>query len=93
MRISDRYQRLMDGTSGVSTKRTAGADGGRPSSSTASSGKAGSTAGANVEVKVSDRAQELNAGVQRLEQLKSAIRDGSFKVDPQAIAAKLVGEE
>jgi anti-sigma28 factor (negative regulator of flagellin synthesis) len=93
MRITDRYQNLMD---------RPGAAGARPvdkaaHESTQARAAAGAAktakAGAAIQVNVSARAQELAAGAARLEELKASIKDGSFKVDADAIAAKLVGDE
>jgi len=44
-----------------------------------------------LQVQVSDRAQELAARAERAAELKAQIKDGSFKVDADKIAAKLVG--
>ena len=89
MRISDRYERFADR---VSTSK-AGA--------TAASDKAGA-GGPKVKkaepsgvlsVSVSDRAAQLSAGSSRLDELRDAVRNGTFKVDARAIAEKLVGED
>ncbi len=88
MRITDRYQPLMEraGTGAArpvdKASRTEGA--------TRAKGKAQDGASA-LEVSVSDRAQELAAGSARLEELRTAIKDGSFVVDAQRIAQRLVG--
>ena len=86
MRITDRYQGAME---------RVGSAGARPVDKTAAvesgpraKGKAASGA---LEVSVSDRAQELASGAARLEELRTAIRDGSFRVDSKRIAEKLVG--
>jgi negative regulator of flagellin synthesis FlgM len=46
-----------------------------------------------LQVKVSDRAQELAARAERAAELKAQIADGSFKVDADKIASKLVGDD
>lgn len=52
------------------------------------------TAGEVLHVQVSERAHELSAkNVARLEELKASIKNGSFKVDADKIATKLVGDD
>jgi anti-sigma28 factor (negative regulator of flagellin synthesis) len=46
-----------------------------------------------LEVNVSDRAQELASGAAKLEALRVSVRNGTFQIDPHAIAARLVGED
>jgi len=86
MRITDRHQSLLD---------RAGPAGTRPvdkAAATESGSRARSKPGGRaLEVAVSDRAHELASGAARLEELRTAIRDGSFRVDSQRIAQKLVG--
>ena len=86
MRITDRYQSTMDrvGPSGPRPvdKAAAAESGARAKSK---------SAGGALEVSVSDRAQELASGAARLEELRTAIQNGSFRVDSQRIAQKLVG--
>ena len=50
-------------------------------------------ASAGVEVKVSARAQELAAGASRLEELRAQVRDGTYRIDHQKIAARILGTE
>ncbi len=57
----------------------------RPSSASATS--------SNVEVNVSKRAERLACGVERIAELRAAVRDGTFRVDASAIAARLVGDD
>ncbi len=86
MRITDRYQSTMDrvGSAGARpVDKTTAVEGGPRGR--------GNAAGGALEVTVSERAQELASGAARLEELRSAIRDGSFRVDSQRIAEKLVG--
>ena len=86
MRITDRYQGTMErvGPAGARPVDKAAA----VESNARTRGKA---AGGALEVTVSDRAQELASGAARLDELRSAIRDGSFRVDSQRIAERLVG--
>lgn len=55
--------------------------------------EAAKKASAGVEVKVSARAQELAAGASRLEELRAQVRDGTYRIDHQKIAAALVGSD
>ncbi|HVH43895.1 MAG TPA: flagellar biosynthesis anti-sigma factor FlgM [Labilithrix sp.] len=89
MRITDRYQGLMDRVAPGAAKAVDKTEKSEQGSSAAKA-KPKATGGA-LEVSVSDRAQELAAGTARLEELRNAIKDGSFKVDSKAIASKLVG--
>lgn len=95
MRITDRYQSLMERPGAgaakpvVKTDEAGAANGSR-------GGTATSATGANapaIQVKVSARAQELAAGSARLEELKASVKAGTFKIDADKIAAKLVGDE
>lgn len=84
MRITDRYQSLMDRVgagAARSVDRTGRAEG-------VSRAKAPESA---LEVTVSDRAQKLASGSARIEELRTAIENGSFVVDSARIARRLVG--
>ncbi len=90
MRITDRYFDLMDRTAPAAAKpvdKTEKIDPG--ASSTAA--KAKPAAGGALEVSVSGRAQELASRTARIDELRAAIKDGSFRVDSKRIAASLVG--
>lgn len=87
MRITDRYQNLMDRVAPGAAKSTDKTD----KSESSGAAKTAKSVGGALEVKVSGRAQELAAGTARLDELRNAIKDGSFKVDSQAIARNLVG--
>lgn len=81
MRITNPY--------GSTIERTAPA---KPVQTTAKSGAteaANDGGGSILDVKVSGEAQARAAGI---EQLKARVQSGSFKVDADAIASKLVGE-
>lgn len=83
MRISDRYQSTIE--------RVAKAV---PAQSTSKAAPtAGATDGASsvLDVHVSQQAQELSARAAGVESLKKQIQNGTFKVDADAIASKLVG--
>jgi anti-sigma28 factor (negative regulator of flagellin synthesis) len=89
MRISDRYERFADRVSTSKTGATAGSD-------KAGAGKAKPATAAQpsvLSVSVSDRAAQLSAGSSRLDELRDAVRNGTFKVDARDIAEKLVGED
>ena len=45
------------------------------------------------EVHVSARAEQLASGADRVEELRAAVRNGTFKIDASAIAARLVGDD
>ena len=77
MRINDRASNLID--------RVGATQGVSKTEATKKS------AGPGVEVKVSARAQELAAGASRLEELRAQVRDGTYKIDHQKIAARIVG--
>lgn len=74
--------------SGYPVERVAAA---KPVESTKKTGATtqASDASSILDVKVSAEATNRAAS---LEALKKSVQDGSFKVDPDAIAAKLVGE-
>ena len=63
----------------------------KPVQSTAKTGATEATGESSsiLDVKVSS---EATARAASLEALKKSVQDGSFKVDPDAIAAKLVGK-
>ncbi|CAN5925179.1 hypothetical protein BH11MYX4_BH11MYX4_26180 [soil metagenome] len=89
MRISDRYERFADRVSTSKAGATAGSD-------KAGAGKAKPMTAAQpsvLSVSVSDRAAQLSAGSSRLDELRDAVRNGTFKVDARDIAEKLVGED
>jgi anti-sigma28 factor (negative regulator of flagellin synthesis) len=85
MRISDRYERFLER---VGTKGKPGAGG--KAAPTEGAREADTTA---LKVSVSDEAKALAAGTARLDELRSAVRNGTYKVDAQAIARRLVGGE
>ena len=83
MRISDRYQSTIE--------RVAPA---KPVQSTAKSGAAEATsdgASSILDIHVSAQAQALSNRAAGLEQLKAQVQSGTYKVDADAIASKLVG--
>ena len=80
MRINDRYERFME---------RVGAGTAKPAEKVKDTG-AGAKPGAALAVKVSDRAQELAMRADRVEELKSAIASGSYRVDARAIASRLL---
>jgi flagellar biosynthesis anti-sigma factor FlgM len=87
MKITDRYL-------GVTERVGAGAA--RPieraeKAESEARAKAKAQAGSALEVSVSDRAQALASSTARLDELRAAIRDGSFRVDSERIARSLVG--
>lgn len=79
MRINDRASNLIDRVGATQVQSVS-----KPEATKKS-------AGAGVEVKVSARAQELAAGASRLEELRAQVRDGTYKIDHQKIAARIVG--
>jgi flagellar biosynthesis anti-sigma factor FlgM len=94
MKITDaygKYQIQSPATSGVTG--TAGAKG---VGSSKSSGQAHAPKDAG-RVEVSEQAKALEAkssgDTAKIERLKSAISDGTFKVDANKIASKLTGED
>lgn len=86
MRITDRYQALMNR---VGTNPT------RPAGKVERAGSArdarGPAAGRLLDVNVSARAHELASSAARLDALRDAVRNGTYRVDAHAIAARLVG--
>ncbi len=93
MRISDRYQRLAPSPAESSAAREAGKARSVEGRASAARPAGAKTSASVLDVRVSDRAQELALGTARLDELKARIRDGSFVVDAHAIAARLVGED
>jgi len=77
MRINDRASNLIDRVGATQVQSVS-----KPEATKKSAG---------VEVKVSARAQELAAGASRLEELRAQVRDGTYKIDHQKIAARIVG--
>jgi anti-sigma28 factor (negative regulator of flagellin synthesis) len=80
--------RITNGYQAAAIDRVAPA---KPVEATAKTGATDKTGGASsiLDVNVSS---EATARAASLEALKKSVQDGSFKVDPDAIAAKLVGE-
>jgi anti-sigma28 factor (negative regulator of flagellin synthesis) len=95
MRITDRYQSLMDRSAGAKGAATSAAAKAQQAERAAESTRAeGSHKTSDVmQVNVSARARELSAGAARLTELREAVQNGTFKVDADAIAARLVGED
>ena len=96
MRISDQYERFVD--------RTTGTGAAQAPARVARAGEAAATAevpggepkekdSGVLSVTVSGKASDLSDATARVEKLKTAIREGTFKVDARAIAKALVGEE
>ena len=86
MRINDRASKYIDRAPAPTAPSAAKA------ASEASAGNASKkSAAAGASVNVSARAQELAAGASRLEELRAQVRDGTYKIDPQKIAARIVG--
>jgi negative regulator of flagellin synthesis FlgM len=91
MKITDAYGKFQVST--PATSGTSGAKGVGP--------KAGAAQTHNPKdsgrVEVSEQAKALEAKASgdsaKIDRLKSAISDGSFKVDAKTIASKLVGED
>jgi len=89
MRIDEAYRQAPTATD-ASAARPAGAE--RPAGSP---GGASPAAGPPVTVTVSDKARALSAQTSeasdaKVASLQKAISEGTFKVDPQAIAKKIV---
>jgi anti-sigma28 factor (negative regulator of flagellin synthesis) len=93
MLITDRYQSLMDRAAGAAkpVEKTEKAGQGAKASAKAAASKA--SAGGVLDVNVSDRAQELASGAAKLDELKASIQNGTFRIDHDAIASRLVGED
>jgi flagellar biosynthesis anti-sigma factor FlgM len=84
MRINDRYQRFLERV-GPGTSKPATQVRGKEASET--------KPGAALAVKVSERAQELATRADRVDELKSAIAAGTYRVDAKAIASRLLDGE
>lgn len=85
MRISDRYQSTIE--------RVAPAKPVQSTAKSAATESAGGDATSSIlDIHVSPQAQALSNRAAGLEQLKARVQNGTFKVDPDAIANKLVGE-
>ena len=85
MRISDRYPSTIERASSA-----------KPLTYTAKSGATDRTSAADgasgiLDIHVSAQAQALSNRAAGLEQLKARIQNGTFNVDADAIASKLVG--
>jgi len=92
MRVNDLYRKLNDAvTTGTGAAKPATPE--KPADAT--SGKP--TVGEAVHVSVSDEARELartkNAESERIEKLRAAVQGGTYQVDPQKVAAKIVEDE
>jgi len=88
MRITDRYLSLVDraGPARPAGKvdRTGDVGAGRARSfEKAPSGV--------LDVSVSEEAQELASGKLKLEDLKTSIKNGTYRIDPAVIARRMVG--
>ncbi len=83
--------RIHDANPTTVTRTTAKDLAGPKAKSTAEASSASSAAGATT-VSLSAKAQELASGSARVDALRAKIQDGTYKVDAQAIANKLVGE-
>ncbi|MBX3209334.1 MAG: flagellar biosynthesis anti-sigma factor FlgM [Labilithrix sp.] len=90
MRITDRYLNLTDRTA-PGAARPVDKTEKTESGARATTAKAKAPAGDALEVSVSGRAQELASRMARIDELRSAIKDGSFRVDSKRIAESLVG--
>jgi anti-sigma28 factor (negative regulator of flagellin synthesis) len=90
MKVTDRYQNLMERVAPGAARQADKADK-TAANNRASTAKAKAATGNAVEVSVSNRAQELAAGSARLEELRTAIQNGTFKVDSRRIAERIVG--
>jgi len=93
MKIGNPSDKAVGGASGPKTEGTSGA------STTKTPGKTGSLDGgvnASAKVTLSNAAANLISGsdptfdTHKVTQVKQAIDDGSYKVDPEAIADKLI---
>jgi negative regulator of flagellin synthesis FlgM len=95
MRINDAYRDTPRATD-AGPARVGGPAASAAGASEEAAGVAG--AGAPVTVNVSDKARELSsqtadASTSKVAKLQSALADGTFKVDPQLIAQRIVGED
>lgn len=84
MRISDRYQSTIEFVSPAKPVQAAAKSGGAEAKADAASNI--------LDVHVSAQAQALSNRAAGLEQLKAQVQNGTFKIDADAIAAKLVGQ-
>ena len=93
MRIPNAYTKL-DRTTGPQGPAAAGKDATTKSKEGASNAASTSVA---TSVNLSSRARELAAGAEpsaaKVSSLRDQIQRGTFKVDAQAIASKLVGDD
>jgi negative regulator of flagellin synthesis FlgM len=90
MRINDAYRQTDVAATAVPARP--------PTTDAASGGTASSQATAPVTVSVSSKALELasqtsDASAAKVASLQSSIANGTFKIDPQAIAQRIVGDE
>jgi hypothetical protein len=86
MRITDRYEALMDRVGSTPTRPV-----GKLERVSAARDARGPAAGRILDVNVSERAHALASNAARLEALRDAVRNGTYEVDAHAIAARLVG--
>jgi flagellar biosynthesis anti-sigma factor FlgM len=94
MRIHDAYTKLNGPTRTDATNGTR--DAGARAKDAGAAGKA--TGEVSTSVVLSARAQELSAKTDparsaRVTALRAQVQAGTFKIDPQSIAAKLVGDD
>ncbi len=93
MRIHDAYTKLNGPT------RTDAATGTRDAAARAkNAGRPAAPGDVSTSVTLSARAQELSAKTDparsaRVSALRDQVLNGTFKIDPQSIAAKLVGDD
>lgn len=85
MRITDRYQATIERMGRALPASTS------KSASTSGPPQASGESSSILDIRVSPEAQQLSTRAAGVEQLKRQVQDGTFKVDPDAIAAKLVG--
>lgn len=93
MRITDRYQNLMERAAGAARPVDKTERAGQGAKASAKGATAKASASGVLDVNVSDRAHELASGVAKLDELKASIQNGSFRIDHDAIASRLVGED
>lgn len=91
----------MDPTRSIDPKKTLRPAGqkpaaGAPGPTTASGARPASTTGDHVSVEVSDvglaRAEARRIDAQRLEALREALKSGTYEVDPDALARRIVDD-
>jgi len=85
MRITDRYQ--------SSIERAAPAKPVAATAKTAATTATADSASNILDIHMSAQAQELSNRAAGVEQLKKQVANGTFKVDADAIASKLVGAD